>query len=120
MSTHVREEIVDRLTEPVAVAEQDQGGSPDGGEWRAQLVGGIGDEAPQLPLGCLELGERGFAHGRGRFDLSEHSVEGEPEFAHLGALCESAGWPPGPVGHPGLLDSASRHWTLTKAKLPST
>ena len=48
------------------------------GERSAQLVRGVGDEAPQLALGGLERAQR-------RLDLRQHRVEGDPEPADLRA-----------------------------------
>ena len=53
------------------------GVAPDGGERRAQLVAGVGDEAAQPVLGGAPLGEGGL-------DLGQHGVEGEAEAADLG------------------------------------
>ena len=49
-----------------------------GRKWRAQLVGGVGDEAPQPVLGRGALVER-------LLDLAEHRVEGPAEAPDLGA-----------------------------------
>ena len=54
------------------------GVAPDGGERRAQLVGGVGHEAAQAVLGLLALGE-------GELDLVDHAVEGLGEVTGLGA-----------------------------------
>ena len=67
----------------VGAAREQLGVCAHGGERRAQLVRGVGDEAPQLPLGCLARLER-------RFDLAEHRVEREAEPADLGALAPRA------------------------------
>src|SRR6266542_637938 len=97
MRADVAQEVVDDLPQPVAIAE-------DGGQRRAQLVRGVGDEAPQLSLGCLARLER-------RLDLAEHRVERETEAAHFGALLRSLD-PFGEVARGdragGLLDRAER------------
>ena len=76
------------------------GVAPDGGERRAQLVGGVGDEPAQAVLGRVALTE-------GRLDLAEHGVEGDPEAAHLGTRI-GLGHPTGQVARGdvlgGLLD----------------
>jgi hypothetical protein len=61
------------------------GEAPDGGERRAQLVAGVGDEAPHLllraaggRLGRLAGAERGL-------DLLQHAVERQAQPPHLRA-----------------------------------
>ena len=61
-----------------ALAQQ-LGVAADGGQRRAQLVRGVGDEAAQPILGGGLLGER-------RLDLGQHGVEGRGQLAHLGGL----------------------------------
>ena len=68
MPRHRARQVVGSL---VRAALEQLGVGADGGERRAQLVRGVGDEAPQAPVGGL--------------DPVEHRVQGEPEAADLGA-----------------------------------
>ena len=94
------------------------GEAPDGGQGRAQLVAGVGDEAPHPVLGAPGrlLGPAGAGLGggpgpEGRLDLGQHGVEGPAEPADLGAGV-AVGHPPGQVAgrdRPGrLLDLDQR------------
>ena len=60
-------------------AAEELGVGADGGERRAQLVRGVGDEAAELRLGGLE-------RRHSLLDLLEHLVERQPEPADLGAI----------------------------------
>lgn len=63
-----------RVTEHPLVVELEV--TADRGERRAQFVGGVGDEPPQLRGAAL-------AGLESRFDLMEHGVEGEPQLFDL-------------------------------------
>ena len=94
------------------------GEAPDGGQGRAQLVAGVGHEAPHPVLGAPGrlLGAAGAGLGggpgpEGRLDLGQHGVEGPAEPADLGARV-AVGHPAGQVAggdRPGrLLDLDQR------------
>ena len=60
-------------------AGEELGVGADGGERRAELVRGVGDEPAELALGGLERADR-------LLDVGEHAVQREAEPADLGAV----------------------------------
>jgi hypothetical protein len=97
-----QQEILHQLTHPARLA-RDAGhhalevvrsvrGSPleqlgvggDGGERRAQLVGGVGHELAHPPLRLAQLRFGGVPLAEGGFDPPEHDVEGARQAADLG------------------------------------
>ena len=57
-----------------------------GGDRRAELVGGVGDELAQVLLVLPQTRLRGDARGERRLNPLEHHVEGTGQPAHLGGL----------------------------------
>jgi hypothetical protein len=72
-ATHGPGQVLGPLGRPPA---EELGVPPDGGQGSAQLVGGVGDEAPQPVLG-------GGPFGESRLDLGQHGVEGQTQPADL-------------------------------------
>ena len=57
----------------------------DGGQRRAQLVAGVGDEAAHPLLGCAGLFGRRFRRRKRPLDLRQHTVQRQRQATHLGA-----------------------------------
>ena len=85
------------------------GVTPDGGQRRAQLVGGVRGELADLLLGAQPCPER-------LLDAVQHGVDGPAQPAHLGAVV-GVGHPRGEITLGGDLVSRARH--LAKRRQPA-